>query len=349
MLALWGVSAAGRLGAWPQPSGAGGAGTLLPTGSSRGDESGSSSSRPRYAWVSTLCGDTKYIPAVAVLGHSLRHTNTTHDMVLLVTGDVAKEEASLYQLQEIGWKMHFMDPFVEAPFGHNTTRYVCFSMKLAAFALVEYEKIVLLDADTAVLQNADELFERYPHEPSAVAAVPNNRYPAVEINSGVLVLRPSRETSTALVEHVRSGAEVEWDGADQGLINQYFFGKIDYLPPFYNVMNADLDSYTMNWLTKQHPTAIKVIHYVSNKPIFCGRDTHCIEINGEVPSSFVKEYNARWWRLYDSMDWQPRVVDVFGRTYGQAAKPPQKPKAANSTIEAHATLKSGNLSIGQRS
>ena len=339
MLAVWGVSATGRLGAWPQLGDA--AGTLVPSGSSRDDDgSTSSNTLSRFAWVSTLCGDSKYVPAIAVLGHSLQRANTTHDMVLLVTGKVAKERASLAQLQQIGWKMHFVDPIVDSPFGHNSTRYLCFSMKLSAFDLVEYEKIVLLDADTAVMQNADDLFEQYPREPSAIAAAPNNRYPAVEVNSGVLVLKPSRETARGLVDHVRSGAVTEWDGADQGLINQFFFGKIDYLPPFYNVMNTDLDSYTMNWLLRQHPTAIKIVHYVSNKPIFCGRDTHCIEGSGEVPSPFTISYHDHWWRLYDSMAWQPRIVDVFGRTYGQVA---------NSTIEATApaTLKF-NFSIGKK-
>ena len=33
----------------------------------------------RFAWVSSLCGDATYVPAAAVLGHSLRKTNTTHD------------------------------------------------------------------------------------------------------------------------------------------------------------------------------------------------------------------------------------------------------------------------------
>jgi len=49
----------------------------------------------RFAWVSSLCGDATYVPAAAVLGHSLRKTNTTHDMVLLVAGDIAKDHATL--------------------------------------------------------------------------------------------------------------------------------------------------------------------------------------------------------------------------------------------------------------
>jgi glycogenin glucosyltransferase len=41
--------------------------------------------------------------------------------------------------------------------------------KLHAFRLTQYEKAVFLDADTLVLQNADELFDR-PSEPISAAA-----------------------------------------------------------------------------------------------------------------------------------------------------------------------------------
>ena len=59
-----------------------------------------------------------------------------------------------------------------------------------------------------------------------------------------------------------------------------------------------------------------------------------------LPAECSRPVYDHWWRLYDSMAWQPRIVDVFGRTYGQVA---------NSTIEATApaTLKF-NFSIGKK-
>jgi len=228
----------------------------------------------RFAWVSTLCGDASYVPAIAVLGHSLRRSNTTHDMVLLVTGDLASDDATHAQLRRVGWKVRLIHDTLQSPVddrgerGDQSPRYKCFFTKLRSFGLVDYEQIVLLDADTTVFQNADELFERWPRPPNEVAAVPNDRYPTVEVNTGVLVIRPSRTTADALEHHVRSGAPIEWDGADQGLINQWFFGKIDYLPPFYNMMNsASSDPYTMDWLLSRHESSIKIVHYVNNKPI----------------------------------------------------------------------------------
>ena len=63
----------------------------------------------RFAWVSTLCGDASYVPAAAVLGHSLRKSNTTHDLVLLVTGDLAKDMGTLDHLRGVGWKLRVVD------------------------------------------------------------------------------------------------------------------------------------------------------------------------------------------------------------------------------------------------
>ena len=272
----------------------------------------------RYAWVSSLCGDASYVPAIAVLGYSLRRTNTTHDMVLLVTGELSKDEATLAKLRTVGWKVRLIHDTLQSPVddrgerGDMSPRYRCFFTKLRAFSLVEYEQVVMLDADTTVFQNADELFERWPRPPNQVAAVPNDRYPGMEVNTGVLVIRPSLETADALVHHVRTGAPIEWDGADQGLINQWFFGKIDYLPPFYNMMNSPTsDAYTMDWLLRRHESAIKIVHYVNNKPMWCGRDTECTSTG----KAHIKTLVNWWWKLYDQMPWKPPGKDIYGRHF----------------------------------
>jgi len=272
----------------------------------------------RFAWVSSLCGDASYVPAAAVLGHSLRKSNTTHDMVLLVTGDIAQDGVTLDHLRTVGWKVRIIEHTLQSPVddrgerGKETPRFRCFFTKLRAFGLVDYEQVVLLDSDTAVFQNADELFERWPRPPNKVAAVPNDRYPTVEVNTGVLVLRPSPELADALDHHVRSGAPIEWDGADQGLINQWFFGKIDYLPPFYNMMNsASSDPYTMDWLLARHKSAIKIVHYVNNKPMWCGRNTECTN-TGKV---HIRKLVNWWWALYDEMSWKPPGKDIYGRHF----------------------------------
>lgn len=71
-----------------------------------------------------------------------------------------------------------------------------------------------MDADTLVLQNIDELFDR--EELSAVADI---GWPDC-FNTGVFVYRPSEQTFQNLIE--LAAKEGSFDGGDQGLLNTYF-------------------------------------------------------------------------------------------------------------------------------
>ena len=71
-----------------------------------------------------------------------------------------------------------------------------------------------MDADTLVLQNIDELFDR--EELSAVADI---GWPDC-FNTGVFVYKPSEQTFQNLIE--LAAKEGSFDGGDQGLLNTYF-------------------------------------------------------------------------------------------------------------------------------
>lgn len=76
--------------------------------------------------------------------------------------------------------------------------------KLHAWRLERYSKCVFLDADTLVLTNVDELFER-----EELSAAPDIGWPDM-FNSGVFVFRPSLETFLALKELAKQ--EGSYDG-----------------------------------------------------------------------------------------------------------------------------------------
>ena len=65
--------------------------------------------------------------------------------------------------------------------------------KLHAWRLTQYSKCVFLDADTLVLQNVDELFDR-----EELSAAPDIGWPDC-FNSGVFVFEPSDQTFNRLV------------------------------------------------------------------------------------------------------------------------------------------------------
>ena len=67
--------------------------------------------------------------------------------------------------------------------------------KLKVWTLTQYKKCVFLDADTLVVQNVDELFDR-----PELSAAPDIGWPDI-FNSGVFVFEPLMSTYHGLLEH----------------------------------------------------------------------------------------------------------------------------------------------------
>ncbi|MGH0144113.1 UNVERIFIED_CONTAM: hypothetical protein FKN15_063020 [Acipenser sinensis] len=107
--------------------------------------------------------------------------------------------------------------------------------KLHCWALIKYTKCVFLDADTLVLCNVDELFDR-----EEISAAPDPGWPDC-FNTGVFVFRPSLQTYNRLFQFaVEHGS---FDGGDQGLLNSFFndwaVKDIDkHLPFIYNLSSS---------------------------------------------------------------------------------------------------------------
>ena len=81
--------------------------------------------------------------------------------------------------------------------------------KLHAWCLTQYTKCVFLDADTLVLQNVDELFDR-----EELSAAPDIGWPDC-FNSGVFVFEPSRDTFNNLVAMARQTGSFDGKSVDQ--------------------------------------------------------------------------------------------------------------------------------------
>jgi len=151
-----------------------------------------------------------------------------------------------------------------------------------------------MDADTLVVQNIDELFER--EELSAVADV---GWPDC-FNSGVFVFRPSKSTYEAIrafaLEHG------SFDGGDQGLLNDYFkdWATKDptrRLPFTYNVVSQAFYSYLPAFI--KFNSDIKVVHFLGRvKPWnhTFNRVTNRVDIQ-EDPGHDAS-YLQKWWEIF---------------------------------------------------
>jgi alpha-N-acetylglucosamine transferase len=234
------------------------------------------------AYVTTLCNGDRYMPGVEALGCSLDRTGTPHPKVVLVTADVSRR--SRRALSDQGWQVRDVDP-IENPIPRHRQFFPRFARtftKLRAFALTEFDKLVLLDADTIVLQNVDDLFER-----PAIAAAPDFLLPD-RFNSGVMVLEPSAALFGRMMDMLFT--HDSYDGGDQGFLNNFFSdwygGPAEHrLPAGYN-----LHQFIYQFM-RAHPTLLpqltreaKIIHYTVQKPW--------------LSTSTLAGGSEAWWEMY---------------------------------------------------
>lgn len=125
--------------------------------------------------------------------------------------------------------------------------------KLHAWRLTRFEKCVFLDADTLVLCNVDELFER-----EEFSAAPDVGWPDC-FNSGVFVFKPSLETFANLYELAVTEGSFDGNSVNQNI-------KIPYLVLVYFFTGGDqglLNSYWSDWATSDIKYHLPFIYNVT--------------------------------------------------------------------------------------
>ena len=236
----------------------------------------------KTAYATTLCNGDGYVPGVETLGRSLRARGTQVPMVAMVTEDVSKEARG--RLSEQGWILREVAPITNPSSAADQLfpRFDNVFTKLRAWELTDFDKVVFLDADTLVLQNIDELFDR-----PEIAAAPDF-FMSDRFNSGVMVLTPSTETFEKMVKTLASSAS--YDGGDQGFLNNYFESwyamDVEHrLPCGYN-MHHFVYQFLRTHASVCHELdkEIKIIHYTLQKPWF-GKPT-------------VSGGSELWWQVY---------------------------------------------------
>lgn len=163
--------------------------------------------------------------------------------------------------------------------------------KLHAWRLTQYEKVLFLDADTLVLQPLAHLFA----SAAAFAAAPDTGWPDI-FNSGVMLLTPSNDHFEGMLRLAAENGS--WDGADQGLINEYFGGEVgsggegrgggwSRLPFIYNT--TALGGYTYAPAFARYGSNVKVAHFIgADKPW-----------RNRTPRASSAQA-AQWWAVYNA-------------------------------------------------
>ncbi|KAK6457550.1 transferase activity protein [Scheffersomyces xylosifermentans] len=141
--------------------------------------------------------------------------------------------------------------------------------KVLLWSLIQYDKILYLDSDTLpiVPNSADKgsvidlLDLDFPK--SKILAAPDSGFPDI-FNSGVFVLKPNLHDYSqldALVKLSATNANVSFDGADQGLLNQYFNSNPDWVQTL--VASGASDVTESNYLSNSNWVKIPFLYNVT--------------------------------------------------------------------------------------
>jgi glycogenin glucosyltransferase len=155
--------------------------------------------------------------------------------------------------------------------------------KIALWRQTQFRKIVYLDADVVALRALDELFDI----DAPFAAAPDIGWPDA-FNSGVMVISPDMGEYWALQTMAATGDS--FDGADQGLLNQYFEHRPWQRLKFtYNCTpNAE---YQWEPAYRHYKRDISAVHFI-------GKDKPWSSTRSSAPGVYG-ELLSRWWQVHD--------------------------------------------------
>ncbi|KAL1639058.1 glycogenin glucosyltransferase [Diplodia intermedia] len=224
----------------------------------------------------------------AVLAHSLRDGGATKKLAALITLDTLSAD-SISELKKL------YDYVIPVPRMGNPKPANLYLMdradlaytftKIALWRQLQFRKLVYIDADVVALRAPNELFDLE----APFAAAPDSGWPDC-FNSGVMVVSPNMGDYWALQTLATSGDS--FDGADQGLFNQYYehrgWHRLSFL---YNCTpNAQ---YQWEPAFRHYKSRINLVHFIGkNKPWL--KDSR---YGGG--SGVYSELSARWWAVYD--------------------------------------------------
>lgn len=211
----------------------------------------------RRAYLSFV--DDDYFPGFVVLLKSLTLNNpgSTADLVVLHDGLSADNAARIRTLRPDA-RFVRVDPAPYERFRKGDASNYLFTKAyfiLDAFRLRDYDRVLTLDTDMAVLGEIDHLFDH----PAPFAAVPQLLYndDDAKFNSGLLVFGREYMNDEFVARLERTGVEgsYELDKHDQGILNAVLDGDYHRLDRSYNwVKRASRRG-------ESYPDDVRVLHF----------------------------------------------------------------------------------------
>jgi len=245
----------------------------------------------------SLATNDSYAVGALTLAQSLKRVQTTRNVVVMITNEVSEEVKKV--LEETFDRVVVVDPLdskdiVNLQLLDRTELGITFT-KIHCWTLTEYTKCVFLDADTLIIHNSDELFER-----EELSAAPDAGWPDC-FNSGVFVFRPNLNTYQELMNHAVS--QGSFDGGDQGLLNTYFsdWATKDisrHIPFIYNMVASATYSYLPAFT--YYGSQVKIVHFIgATKPWLISFDKAGSAMVGDC-ERHCHGHLQLWWQIFNN-------------------------------------------------
>lgn len=263
------------------------------------------------AYVTVLINDN-YLPGSLVLGRALKKTGTTKRLVILIAN--VSDEAIEF-LKEVYDDIIPVNPILSNSFEElsilGRLDLISTYTKITIWSQEQYSKLIYLDSDVLALVNIDEFFTQIELNDSnhLIAASPDSGWPDI-FNSGVFITKPSKEIFNKLLYKIQNEETPSFDGADQGLLNEFFLGKWFRLPFTFNVTPSASYQYipAFNRFAKD----IKNIHFIGlNKP-WLTRDSS-IFASGSFGKNYeiISNIHKNWWNVFNSNYFGKSASEIF--------------------------------------
>lgn len=251
----------------------------------------------------TLLTNEQYLEGVLTLDFSIKKYRSKYPLVVFHPDTLEKHALDELQKRNIKTKLvNILLPTAHKDYGRDERFYDCWS-KLLPHGMVEYDRIVELDADMLLRDNADELMEM-TLQPGTMAAshacvcnprnltqyprdwVPHNCAYTLQaytpdtahlidnavpadfglgiMNGGLQVIDPNRKHFKDILSILSNATMTEsFAFADQSLLSHYFKDKWVSLPYTYNALKTLRTAHAKIWRDDK----AKIIHYIlGDKP-----------------------------------------------------------------------------------
>ncbi|CAG8667810.1 2477_t:CDS:2 [Ambispora leptoticha] len=255
-------------------------------------------------WITLITKENDYIIGAKVLAFSLLRVESKYPLMILHTKAVTKK--TLDEFLQLRCQLRQVE-LLEPPKGVTQELVNGYSetwTKLRAWELIEFERVVFLDADMLVVRNMDELLDDeelikdenwVPESCVYTPKTESSSNPTIihfedYFNSGMLVLKPNDKIFACMLKklynHPNPDALIF---PDQDFLNEFFNSHWVRLPYIYNALKTLRNCHSYMW----HDDQVKNVHYILDKPWrITDRDSAEIKTN---------ELNLRWFKCFDEM------------------------------------------------